>query len=66
MFINLRYEYTTRECPTDTCFHPEFEAEMLAKGWQRAWADITIDGAFVVYRRQRKVVVGVDPKTPGA
>lgn len=62
MFINTRYEYTTREGPTDPDdIHPEFHEGMLAEGWCQVWSDITLEGTFVVYRRAR-----VDQDNPGA
>jgi hypothetical protein len=51
--VNERYEYTTREYPyTSGSLGPD-EPELTAGGWRRAWADITQDGIFVVYRRER-------------
>ena len=62
MFINTRYEYTTREGLTDPgSIHPEFHEGMLAEGWCQVWSDITLEGTFVVYRRVR-----VDQDNPGA
>lgn len=55
LFENPRYEYTTRECPTiPGQITPDFEASLEAVGWHRAWADITVEGTFIVYRRLRK------------
>ena len=51
-FVNARYEYTTRECASDA-IEPPFEAQMAQEGWRRCWADITMEGMFVVYRRDR-------------
>jgi hypothetical protein len=52
--INTRYEYTTRELPgTTDVISAESDAEMNRVGWRRVWADVTLDGAFVVYRRER-------------
>jgi hypothetical protein len=54
VFQHPRYEYMTREFPTKIGeVTPEFEAELEAKGWRRAWADIGTEGTFVVYRRKR-------------
>lgn len=55
-FQNSRYEYTTREFATVSISgDPAIEAEMERQGWQRAWADITMEGTFAVYRRVRRV-----------
>jgi hypothetical protein len=53
-FQNRAYEYTTRELPysPEACFSGA-DAEMNRQGWERAWADVTMDGVFVVYRRMR-------------
>lgn len=54
-FQNTRYEYTTREMPTThTVFHSSTDTEMEAQGWSRAWADVTTEGTFIVYRRNRQ------------
>lgn len=54
LFENPRYEYTTREFPTKIGeVTPEFEAALEAEGWRRAWADIGVEGTFVVYKRER-------------
>lgn len=52
-FKNSRYEYITREFETDIDnYHPSFEKSLEDEGWRRAWADITMEGTFVVYRRE--------------
>ncbi len=55
-FINSRYEYSTREIPfsIEACsFRSEHELAMAIQGWTRAWADVTAEGIFIVYRRSR-------------
>jgi hypothetical protein len=52
-FFNPRYEYTTREYPWEGRIIPEAELELTKVGWRRAWADNTMEGIFVVYRRER-------------
>lgn len=50
-FQNQRYEY----CSTE---HPTVIGDMIDPNdpgapWVRVWADITMEGTFVVYRRER-------------
>jgi hypothetical protein len=53
-FQNSRYEYTTREVPTtNEVISGESDRVMQSQGWRRCWADVTIEGTFVVYRRAR-------------
>lgn len=54
-FQNARYEYTTREVPTDhvDMVSSAMDREMAAEGWMRAWAEIVTEGTFIVYRRER-------------
>lgn len=56
-----RWEYTTRCYPqaqegyilvTET--QRMAEERLNAQGWKRVWADNTLEGAFVVYRRERQ------------
>jgi hypothetical protein len=53
--VNTRYEYETREVPfnTDTV-SAEFDKMWTALGWRRAWADVSVEGVFIVYRREKK------------
>jgi hypothetical protein len=51
--FNTRYEYTTREFSSNV-FTPDWEADMEREGWRRVWGDITMDGTFAVYRRERR------------
>jgi hypothetical protein len=51
-FRNERYQYTTRQCSGGAIQPPE-EAEMERQGWRRVWSDITMEGTFSVYRRER-------------
>lgn len=46
------YEFATRFV---VGVHPstEIDAPYAAGGWTRVWADITTDGTFIVYRRER-------------
>ena len=50
-----QYEYTTRLYQTvpGRLDQPE-EAQLAREGWQRAWADVTMQTTFVVYRRETK------------
>lgn len=54
-FQNSRYEYVTREIPTEIprVISSETDREMGSQGWRRAWADISTEGTFIVYRRER-------------
>jgi len=54
-FTNPRYEYTTREFPTEIeALTPDFGAVMKAEGWHQVWADVTVEGTFATFRRERK------------
>ena len=54
-FKNPKYEYMTREYPYEgrAIEESKVEAELEPHGWRRAWADKTMTGTFVVYRRPR-------------
>lgn len=52
--INRRYEYLTREYPYSVDRAWDDPTELMDAGWRRAWADLTLEGIFVVYRRERK------------
>lgn len=54
-FKNPRYEYMTREYPYEgrAIEESKVEAELEPHGWSRIYADNTITGSFVVYRRPR-------------
>jgi hypothetical protein len=49
-----RYEYMTLQCDTEIgrMHHPD-ETTLVQLGWQHAWADITSEGVFYVFRRER-------------
>jgi hypothetical protein len=54
-FVHGRYEYGTDVMPTITgslahMNNPKFPS---VDGWQVAWADITVEGTFVVYRKKK-------------
>ena len=50
----MRYEYVSMVLPHDPTdlLYSQRDAEMKSLGWRRVWADITIDSAFLVYRRE--------------
>ena len=50
----VRYEYVSMVLPHDPTdlLYSQRDAEMKSLGWRRVWADITIDSAFLVYRRE--------------
>jgi hypothetical protein len=52
---NERYEYTTRETATTTYMEPMRSMDDLLEpdGWQPVWREVTIEGTFTVYRRER-------------
>ena len=52
--MNSRYEYSIREYPTivGQLAPPDEEVLLEKDGWRRAWADITMEGTFVVFRRE--------------
>lgn len=47
-----RYEYICVTLAPDQRIHNEYTAKLEAEGWHSAWGDYTVDGAFVVYRRE--------------
>jgi hypothetical protein len=52
---NSRYEYTTREWPSaPDVLSSSSDKEISQNGWRRVWADVTLEGTFVVYRRERR------------
>jgi hypothetical protein len=54
-FQNTRYEYKIRETPHNReILSTDFDAEFMRQGWTRVWADITLEGCFFVYRRERR------------
>jgi len=53
-YKNKLYEYTTLEAPYPEGSFLTYDKDMEKEGWNRCWADITIEGIFVVYRRKRK------------
>ena len=55
-FRNSRYEYTTREVNTDPrdMSAKDVDDAMFEFGWHRVWANVTQEGTFIVYRRERK------------
>jgi len=55
-FRNSRYEYTTREVNTDPrdVSAKDVDDAMSEFGWHRVWANVTREGTFIVYRRERK------------
>jgi hypothetical protein len=54
MFTNSRFEYTTREEPySHEAVSVDFDVEYHHQGWRRVWADVSLDGVFIVYRRER-------------
>jgi hypothetical protein len=53
-FQNEQYEYITREVPFSTeVLGSNFDCEYNQWNWKRVWADITVNGCFIVYRRER-------------
>lgn len=53
-FRSGSYEYQTREVPYSTdALSLSFDEDMHEDGWTRAWADVTLEGIFIVYRRER-------------
>jgi len=64
-FQNPRYEYLTREHRLRvglTSKEAQEEQKLEADGWLRIWADKTMEGVFVVYRRDR---VGPEVRSGG-
>jgi hypothetical protein len=53
---NQKYEYITRLVETDISkvAHSSFDEDLESEGWKRAWADITTETTFIVYRRKLK------------
>ena len=55
-FTNKRWEYITREHAYEPgTVTSVLEPELIAQGWCRVWADLDLDGVFVVYRRDKRV-----------
>lgn len=55
--MQYRYEtvsYLTRYYPGLAVGSPPGEDVILAEGWRRVWADVRMDGQFVVYARETK------------
>jgi hypothetical protein len=56
MHRNIMYEYRTEERPfSSENVASTSDAEWKANGWHRVWADITLEGLFLVFRRERRV-----------
>jgi hypothetical protein len=54
LFRNPVFEYETLELSPETRGQGNpVVAEMREKGWQRVWADVTMTGTFIVFRRER-------------
>lgn len=50
-----RFEYSTREMPPGPeAVSSAAHADMEQAGWHRVWSDITVEGSYHVYRRQRQ------------
>lgn len=64
---NSRYEYTFSFViygPTgSTTTHDADDSMFERDGWHRVWADVTAEGCFVVYRRERMAPTTVTPLT---
>lgn len=52
-----RYEYVTQEVSTEVSPF-EDSPGLVAAGFVRVWADITSEGTFIVYRRERVSIRG--------
>lgn len=50
--MNKRYEYKTLECEEKDKFNPPHQPKE-SKGWIRIYADIMLEGVFIVYRRSK-------------
>lgn len=48
-----RYEYKTRYAEGRGADYESLDETVAGIGWRRVWADITMQGAFIVYRRER-------------
>ena len=52
-FVNKKYEYQTRSMAYPDGVPSTADSDMNQAGWQRIYADVTMDGVYAVYRRAR-------------
>lgn len=53
----MRYEWKLLEMPYDyerANIGSDDGTDLYKEGWRRVWADITLDGMCIVYRREKK------------
>lgn len=50
----FRYEYMSIQTPTEIGrFHHPDEVKLKELGWAHTWSDVTSEGTFYVFRRER-------------
>ncbi len=47
----ISYDYQTKWFPGQTNVSLEEDKKTVGFGWERVWADVTMAGTFVVYRK---------------